>query len=252
MRSEVGAAYDASAAAWRGGPEAVYARLAAALVDHAPIDLAGARVLDAGAGTGVGGRAALDRGAAVVVAGDLATRMLPGPPVLGVAADLLRLPFRDSAFDLAVAGFTLSHVEAPDRAVAELRRVADALVASAFAPGMTHPAKNAVDAAMARFGFTAPAWYQRIKDAATDVEGEGALAGLARDAGFRSVQVVRMEVDTGVSGAGLARWRLGMAHLAPFLATLSPDDRALARREAERAVAGMPPLVVSMLALSAR
>ena len=50
----------------------------------------------------------------------------------------------------------------------------------------------------------------------------------------------------------LVDWRFGMAHTAPFLAGLSPDERATIRREAEAAVAGMPPLVVEMIVLTAR
>lgn len=65
-----------------------------------------------------------------MVAADLARRMLPPSPVLATCADLARLPFRDGVFDLVVAGFSLSHVPEPARAVDELHRVGAALVAS--------------------------------------------------------------------------------------------------------------------------
>src|SRR6185437_11243496 len=51
--------YDAAAADWAGGPEAMYEALARSLVASAPVPLAGSLVLDLGAGTGVAGRAAL-------------------------------------------------------------------------------------------------------------------------------------------------------------------------------------------------
>ena len=51
--------------------------------------------------------------------------------------------------------------------------------------------------------------------------------------------------------AQLASWRLGMAHVAPFVSSLDEARRAALRRAAERAVAGTGPLVVSMTVLTA-
>lgn len=59
----VRAAYEAGAASWAAGPERVYGRFADALVGASPFDLAGRRVLDLGAGTGVASRALLASGA---------------------------------------------------------------------------------------------------------------------------------------------------------------------------------------------
>jgi len=60
-------------------------------------------------------------------------------------------------------------------------------------------------------------------------------------------------VDTGRSApAQLAAWRLGMAHVAPFVAALPGSRKAELRRAAESAVAGTGPLLVSMLVLTAR
>jgi hypothetical protein len=57
---------------------------------------------------------------------------------------------------------------------------------------------------------------------------------------------------TGLSTpAQLASWRLGMAHLAPFVRSLDAPRRAAVRRAAERAVTGAEPLVVSMVILTA-
>lgn len=61
-----------------------------------------------------------------------------------------------------------------------------------------------------------------------------------------------MAVPTGLSTpAELASWRLGMAHLAPFVRSLGPPHAAAARRAAEHAVAGAEPLAVSMVVLTA-
>lgn len=248
-------AYDRAAESWRHGPEAVYARLAEALVAVAPVPLADARVLDVGAGTAVAARAALACGAASAVATDIAARMLRGrPPEIGaVLADGALLPFRDGAFDLATAAFCLGHMDDPTAALGEMRRVASAVLASAFQPGPGHPVKSAVDDAFSRAGFTAPAWYVHQKDRLEPrVDDPDALARLARAAGFESIHVHRLDVDTGLeTPAAVVDWRIGMAHLAPFVAGLDPDVLAQARAEAEEAVAPLMPVAISIVALSA-
>ncbi len=254
VRDDIGAAYDASSAAWRDRPAQVYARLAAALLDSAPHLVAGARVLDLGAGTGVASAAALERGAVSAVATDLAPGMLRGSParVRVVVSDAAAVPFADGSFDLVLAAMVLGHLPDPARAVREARRVAPALLASAFDPTWAHPAKSAVDSAMTGFGFESPGWYREIKEHTAAVEDPVALVKLAREAGYDDVRVVRMDVDAGLEDPGaIVDWRWGMAHLAPFVATLAPADRVRARRTAEDAVAGMPPVVVPLLVLSA-
>lgn len=250
----IGASYDAAADAWRAGPERMYRRLAEAMAVRAPVEVSDARVLDAGAGTGVAGDALDRRGARSVVAVDLALGMLAGSPRPAAVGDLTRLPFRDGAFDLAAAAFSLNHFADPSGAMSELRRVAGALVATVFAPGWDHPAKEAVDAVMARYGFTPPGWYVAFRAGGGDGDpGPAEMEERAAAVGYPSAQARVVEVDTGLgTAADLAAWRLGMGHLAPYVATLPPDQRARARRDAEDAVAGMPPLVVPMVVLSAR
>ena len=234
----------------------MYTPLARALVGEAPLPVAGRRVLDLGAGTGVAGRAALAAGADRVVAADLATAMLrrAGPALHPVAADAAALPFRDQAFDLVVAAFCLNHLSRPAAALREIRRVGRSLAASTFAPGWTHPAKLAVDEALRPFGFQPPAWYRSIqREAGPAALDPARLAAQASAAGFTGVRVRTMTVPTGLSApAQLASWRLGMAQVAPFLQSLDAGPRAAARRAAEQAVAGTGPLVVSMLVLTGR
>jgi SAM-dependent methyltransferase len=253
--SQIQAAYDRSAVAWTAGPEQVYARLAQRLVDTATVPLEGARVLDLGAGTGVASRASLAGGAAVVVAVDIAVGMLRrcGPAIRPVVADAGALPFTSHSFDLVVAAFSLGHVADPVRALRETRRVADALLVSAFAPGWTHPAKAAVDGALAQFGFSPPPWYSALKShCEPQVDDPANLGALARAAGYLDVSVRTVPVATGLdTPAQLAGWRLGMAHIAPFLLELDPCMRAAARSAAESNLDGAPPLVVQMVVLAA-
>jgi ubiquinone/menaquinone biosynthesis C-methylase UbiE len=247
----VGDAYDAAAAGWRAGPERMYARMAEVLAEHAPVEVPGARVLDAGAGTGVAGAALARRGAGLVVAVDLAFGMLPPPPAVSAVAAIGRVPFADGAFDLAAAAFSLNHFTDPVPAMAELRRVAGALVASAYAPDWGHPAKEAVEEVLQRHDYRPPEWYAVVRADANPTTTE--LEDFARSAGYDAVDAVQHDVATGMEAAAdLGDWRLGMAHTAPWVAALAPAERDRLRRDAEAAVAGMPPLVVAMIVRSAR
>ena len=252
---EVRDAYDRAAAAWRRGPERVYGRFADAMLATSPVDPAGARVLDVGAGTAVSGRAALARGAASVVATDLALGMLRqrGPGMQAVVADAAYLPFPEASFDLATVGFCLGHLPDPGAALTEIRRVCGAVVATAFAPGPSHPAKAAIDEVMVQEGFRVPAWYQRLKEETEPaVEDPDALRRLARSAGFAHVDLAVVDVDTGLESPGaIVEWRWGMAHLADFVASLPDDARARVRARSEEAVGSMLPVVVRILVLSA-
>jgi SAM-dependent methyltransferase len=260
------AAYEEAAPLWAAGPERVYASLARALVacavdvltDGGPTGsrLAGLRVLDLGAGTGVAGRAALAAGASSVVSADFAPGMLRrcGADLHPVAADATALPFRDGRFDLALAAFCLGHLDRPAAGLHEARRVSAVLAASSFAPGWSNPAKAAVDDVLGSFGYRPPPWYVTFKrDAEPWASHPAALGRDCASAGFSEVRLRRVTVDTGLSSpAQLAAWRLGMAHVAPFMCSLPAARQADLRQAAEAAVTGMGPLVVSMLVLIAR
>lgn len=249
-------AYDRSADGWAtGSVHRLYAELASALVAASPVPVTGLHILDLGAGTGVAARAVRDAGAASVVGVDVAAQMLRrGRDVFDpVLADAARLPFRAGAFDLVVAACCLSHLPDPEQAVRETRRVAFALAASAFETGWTHPAKAAVDDAAEPFGFRPPPWHGTLKQSGERLVGDpDGLAALAHRAGYRDVEVRVVHVETGLdTPAEQVAWRLGMAHLAPFVQSLSPDEQAALRRSAEDALAGTPPLVVPLVVLAA-
>ena len=259
LAAELRADYDAAAGDWADGPGSMYAPLARSLVAAAPLPLAGRLVLDLGAGTGVASQAALAAGARRVVGADLSEGMLRrgrgGTPVL---ADAVALPFRGGCFDLVLAAFCLNHLDRVEDGLAEAHRVGAAIAASTFAPGWTHPAKDAVDGALRSFGYQPPDWYEALAPGSRAGHPD-VLAASAAAAGFTRVQVRTVAVPTGLATpAELVSWRLGMAHYAPFLRSLDPAGRAATRRAAERAVAtsisgATPngPLVVSMAVLTA-
>jgi SAM-dependent methyltransferase len=247
----VRAGYEAATEAWAAGPAQVYAALSGALVAQVTPLLAGARVLDLGAGTGAAGRAALAAGAAEIVASDIAVAPLRhcGPPLHPVAADAGALPFRDECFGVVLAAFSLTHVGNLGAALAQARRVGRVLAASAFAPGWGHPAKAAVDGVLARFGYRQPAWYLTFKRDTEPQFGDAQLVRqLALAAGYSRTESSALAVPTGVSDpAGLAAWRLGMAHIAPFARSLDAAHQSELQLAAADAVRDCEPLVVDML-----
>jgi ubiquinone/menaquinone biosynthesis C-methylase UbiE len=252
------AGYDAAAADWADGPGRLYALLARVLVASAPRPVSGARVLDLGTGSGAAARAALAAGAHQVVGADLSVGMLrlAGRAFPSVAANAIALPFRDRSFDLVVAAFSLNHLADVEAGLAEARRVGAGLVASVFAPGWTHPARDAVDEAVRGFGYDPPDWYVTLMPrSGSPTSDQQALAERATAAGFGHVRVRTATVRTDLeSAAELASWRLGLAQFAPFMRSLDAPDRAEVQRAAEQAVAaaGGGPLVVSMTVLAAR
>jgi hypothetical protein len=131
--------------------------------------------------------------------------------------------------------------------------VAPAVATSSFHESWDHPAKSVVDEVMARAGFEPPSWYAAIQSTNKQVADPEALAALARSVGYDEVEVALVEVPTGIDdAASMVAWRWGMAHLAPFVAGLDPATREGLRARAEDAAAGLPPVVVPMLALGAR
>jgi SAM-dependent methyltransferase len=216
--------------------------MAEALVDRAPVALAGARVLDLGAGTGVASEVLTTRGARVVGV-DLALDMLAHdqprrPP--GAQADAVRLPFPDGRFDAVVAAFCINHPPGARAMLTEAARVTapgGVILASTFDLTAPDPLKRDIDDAVRRFGWVPPSWYGELKlliestlSTATDVA-EQADAG-----GVVGVEVHEVAVDLpGIDAGALATYRLGAAQLAPFVAGLSPAERCALHAEAAAA-----------------
>ena len=253
-------AYQGVADAWAAGAAPLYDRLAVLLVDQLPGPLSGSAVLDIGAGTGAVSRALVQRGAvpfAVDSAPDMIDRCRTAG-LHGVVADMLALPFGNGAYDHAVAAFSVSHVDDPVRAVSEARRVvrpAGTVVAGVFAAAAPNRSKRAIDAVAEEFGYVPPPWYLHFKrDLEPLTNTAPAFRDVARRAGLADVSTQELTVETGVNAsADIVGSRLGMAHMAPWVASLAPARRSALVEAAVNAVARDPePLRPTVVVMSGR
>jgi ubiquinone/menaquinone biosynthesis C-methylase UbiE len=248
--------YAAAATGWATGASRVYGPLATQLVAAAPHPLAGRRVLDAGAGTGLAS-AALHAVGARPVAVDRSPAMLAFDahrrPPAAVGA-LEALPLRADAVDDTVAAFVLNHVDDPKAALVELARVTrpgGAILANVAAATTRHRAvRDRIDAVVADAGFVPPAWYAHLTRAQAPLLGDvPAMTSAAERAGLVDVVVTEHDADVGVERPeDLVDYRLGQAHVAAWLAGLPDGERAALRRAAVDAVAPVmepyrPPVV---------
>ena len=259
MTTSAIAAYSESAAGWQRGPGRVYDHLAQAVVELAPVSLAGRSVLDVGAGTGAVTRAASAAGAALVVAIDAAWGMLRHeaarrPPA--VVADARRLPFPAATFGAAIAAFSLNHLDDPAAGLAEMARVTERgspLVVAAYGADDSHPVKAAVEAVLRARGWRPDDWYEQLRTGAAPLLATPERAAALAAAGGLDgrAELVHVELPD-LSPDGLVEWRLGMAQHAPFLSRLPPEERAEVAAEARaRLGSDAPTLVRSIVVLVA-
>lgn len=251
-------AYSVTGAAWQAGPGRVYDRLAEILVDLSPVPLAGRRVLDVGAGTGAASRA-IARAGGRPIALDLAHGMLAvdrrrRPPAS--VADVRRLPVATGSCGAVVAAFSFNHVPDPHRAFAEAARVVapgGAVLASAYAADDDHPTKAAVEAAAREVGWQPAAWVDDLRSGSiprlATVTG---ARGAARRAGLRGEVSVIDAVFPDLGPRDLVAWRLGMATLAPFVASLPRARRQALEARALELVGEPEVLVRRMIVFRAR
>jgi SAM-dependent methyltransferase len=257
VTADLFAAYDATGTAWQQGPGRLYDQLAAVVVDRCPALDNTSLVLDLGAGTGAATRA-IRRTGAQVVALDAAFGMLANGcrDAAACVGDAYGLPFTDGVFSAVVAAFSLNHLATPAVAMREAARVTrdhGTLVVSAYASDDDHPAKRAVDDAARSAGWTEPSWYAELRrDAMPQLSTVDRAVDVAHRAGLTSAsaEVVRVAFPE-LTAHDLVAWRLGMAHLAPFVNTLEPHRRSRLWREALERMTGMPTLVRSIVVLTA-
>lgn len=236
-------AYSATGAAWRDGPERVYQRLADVLVEAAPRSLAGEVVVDVGAGTGAASTA-IRRAGGRPVAVDVAPGMLrvdqrERPPA--AVADARRLPFATGCCGAVVAAFCFNHLTDPHRALTEAVRIVrpgGVVLASAYAEEDTHPAKAAVDTAAAERGWELEPWIEEVRAESQRLATPERALAVAGRVGLDAAAATVVVPFPDLTPDDLVAWRLGMAHVAPFLASLPASERA---RVAARALTLLGP-----------
>lgn len=250
-------AYAGLAEVWAADAALAYEPLARHLVGRLPGELDGGVALDAGAGSGVAGRALTARGARVVSADrevDMAAYVAGSGPA--VAADVCGLPFRDRTFDVVVAAFVVNHLADPVGGLRELGRVTrmgGVVLVSTFSTERAS-AKEAVDEVAERHGFVRPAWYLEMQACAQAVGDAGAVERALRAAGFARWTITEEAVDVGITAPEeVVRYRLGLPHLHAFARSLTEDAREAFVRDAVDAVtrtgAAFAPKVVETVAV---
>jgi ubiquinone/menaquinone biosynthesis C-methylase UbiE len=253
-RAAVAGAYDRTGAAWSHGPALVYDRLAQALVARSPVSLAGRILLDVGAGTGAASLAIAAAGGRVVAV-DVAPGMLRAnrAAVTGsLVGDATALPIADRSVDGLVAAFSFNHLPDPVAGFVEACRVCrpgSPVLVAVYAADDDHPAKDAVDRAAAEVGWSPEPWIAAYRATVyPQLATEAAMNLAAGSAGLRgTARGIRVPLPDLVPDA-IVGWRMGMAQIAPFLATRDASTRArITRRALELLGPDPPPLLRSIV-----
>jgi ubiquinone/menaquinone biosynthesis C-methylase UbiE len=253
VSSTAAAAYGATAAGWERGPARLYERMADRLVSFAE-PLADKRALDVGTGSGAAARALVARGA-LVAATDLAHGMLADrrsdrPP--SAVGDITRIPFRTSAFDVAVAAFVVNHLDDPAVALAEMARVCQpggVVLVSSFAAGPDPAVKAAIEEVAVGFGWSRPGWYSELKASCTTAveTTEQLVSGLHRAGLGRAESWVEEVSFADLTPESIAAWRLWSPALGEFVEARPPVTRDELIAAATDAARACPPVTLRML-----
>lgn len=251
LAAEVRAAYDASGTAWGQGPTSLYTELARPLL-AACGEVSGARVLDVGTGGGAVASLLAAHGADVVACDGSFGMLAPGaaarPPA--AVADVLALPFRDRAVDVCVAGFVLNHLPDPSAAAREMARVGGRVVATTFGGNAAAEVKEHLDQVASQRGWVAPDWYVDLHTGPLYQPAPAAAAAALDRAGLVDISVEVVTVSLALTVEQVLAWRWGMAHYAPFIASLSDAQRAELDDDARAGLEPLGPLDFPVLVMA--
>jgi hypothetical protein len=111
-------------------------------------------------------------------------------------------------------------------------------IAAVFGAAPANASKDVIQEVASLHGFEPPAWYVHLKTRTEQLSNSpDLLRACSRAAGFDDVHVDDIVVDSEMSAAeDIVNYRLGMAHLAPFVSSLSAAQRDSLLRDAVTAV----------------
>jgi SAM-dependent methyltransferase len=160
-------------------------------------------------------------------------------------------------FGGVVAAYCYNHLEDPVAGLREARRVTASdgpILASTYADDDMHPVKTASEEALREIGWSAPRFYRDLRtDAVPKLATAERAEAAASSAGLREVVVEAVRVPfPDLTVDDLIDWRLGMAHIAWFVAGLAPDERVdVVARIRELLGDDVPTLVRSVIHITA-
>jgi hypothetical protein len=101
------------------------------------------------------------------------------------------------------------------------------VIAAVFGAAAANASKDVVDKVAAEYGFVAPAWYETLKTRTEPLTNTPErLRACAQAAGLASASVEDVTIDSGLdSPQAMVEYRLGMAHVAPFVSSLTAAKR---------------------------
>jgi SAM-dependent methyltransferase len=157
-------------------------------------------------------------------------RLIGETAALSIAGDMCALPFARGQVDAAVSGFAISHIDAPQNALREMCRVVRPhgwVIAAVFGAAEASASKDAVDEVARDLGYQPPAWYVQLKTRTEPRSNTPALlAECAEAADLDDIEIADVVVDPGIdTPEAIAAYRTGLAHMAPFVASLPEPTR---------------------------
>ncbi|MEO3785647.1 demethylmenaquinone methyltransferase [Actinocorallia sp. B10E7] len=192
--------YDLLNTLMTGGRDRAWRRAVAKAIDARP----GERVLDLAAGTGTSTAAIAESGAECVACDfslgmlQVGTRRQQGRRgVTFVAGDALRLPFKDSSFDVVTISFGLRNVADTDAALREMLRVTRPggrlVICEVSHPtnkllALGHEFHLKVGLPLLAKASSNPDSYNYLAESTLRWPAQPALAGMVREAGWERVQ----------------------------------------------------------------
>jgi hypothetical protein len=131
-----------------------------------------------------------------------------------------------------------------------MARVGRRVVATTFGGNAAADVKEHLDRVASQRGWVAPGWYVALHSGPLYQPTPFTAAEVLERAGLVDVTAEVVHVSLQLSAAQVLAWRWGMAHYAPFIASLSPADRAALDAEAAQGLEALGPLDFPVLVMA--